>query len=81
MIINPIFYGGFHFSNGLANVATKEGDKLKWGYINTDGKLVIPHQFDYPGNFVNGLAHIKIDNLFSGEEMYINEKGEVVWKN
>ena len=43
-IISPIYdYAGF-FNEGLAAVAIKEGEDLKWGYINKNGEQVIPPQ-------------------------------------
>ena len=50
------------FSEGLAGVAkeyTRQGEhrpRLKWGFIDVKGKLVVPHKFDDIGNFVDGFA-------------------------
>jgi hypothetical protein len=47
----------------------------KFGYINEQGKLVIPARFDSAEGFAaNGLAAVKINGKFG----YINEKGEEV---
>lgn len=44
--------GDFH--EGLAAVS----DGSKWGYINTDGTLVIPCRYDIAGSFSEGLAAV-----------------------
>ena len=40
------------FSDGIA--AVEKGKK--WGYIDRDGKVVVPPEFDYAGPFGSGLA-------------------------
>lgn len=47
------------FSEGLAVIqATVAGAPLKNGYFNTEGKLVIPFQFDQAYNFNEGVAQV-----------------------
>jgi len=46
----------------------------KWGYINRDGKIIIPLQFDHASLFDNNRARIKIDNKWG----YINISGDLV---
>jgi uncharacterized protein YecT (DUF1311 family) len=66
------YYG--NFSNGLAWVESKLGG---YGYINTEGKMVIePYKFKKVGDFSkNGLARVSLENNKSG---YINKKGDLV---
>lgn len=46
----------------------------KYGYINQKNEVVIPAKFDAAQNFSNGLAAVKINDLWG----YINTKGEMV---
>ena len=46
----------------------------KWGYCNSNGKLVIKIQFDKAETFNEGIAPIKI----RGKWGFINTKGEII---
>ena len=46
-----------YFSEGLVQVK-KNG---KWGFINTKGKLVIPHMYDYATSFYDDRASVRIE--------------------
>jgi hypothetical protein len=59
------------FSDGLARV---EMDS-KYGYINTEGELVIDYQFYKCGNFENGYAWVKNNE---NEFALIDKKGQIV---
>ena len=59
-----------HFSEGLAPYRTVD---KKFGFIGTDGKVVIQAQFLSVGYFNNGLVWAKSDKGALG---YINKKGE-----
>lgn len=62
--------GAKAFVDGYA--AFKKGDK--WGFIDTEGKVVIKAQYDDAKSFSNGLGAVKI-----GEEWYfIDANNEVV---
>jgi hypothetical protein len=50
--------------------------KEKTGYINQEGKLLIPCMFEDGGEFSQGLAAVLVD----GKWGYINEKAEIVLK-
>lgn len=52
------------------NPATK-----KFGFSNTDGKLIIPHSYKAVGDFSGGLAFFQNDDKLYG---YIDTKGEIV---
>jgi hypothetical protein len=45
------------FSNGLAVV----GDNKKFGYVNTEGEMVIPQIYNYATPFVDGFAAVSMD--------------------
>lgn len=49
----------------------------KWGFINTDGRLVIPYTYDEIRDFKEGFAVVRKYD----EWMYINRAGKVVIKN
>ena len=59
------------FSNGLAAVFT---DTYQWGYINTEGKLVIQPQFEGAFSFGENLAPV----LKAGKFGFIDRTGKVV---
>jgi hypothetical protein len=46
----------------------------KYGYINQKKEVVIPAKFDQAQNFMNGLAAVRINDLWG----FINTKGEMV---
>jgi hypothetical protein len=48
----------------------------KWGYINQEGIIVIPCEFDFASDFVDALAAVKIDSLWG----FINSHGKIVIK-
>lgn len=66
-------YGRALFQEGMASVENK---KEIWGYVNTDGHVVIPYQYAAVRRFSEGLAAVRLlgENLFG----YINKKGEMV---
>ena len=59
--IKPQFDEGRDFSEGLA--AVNQGARChgggKWGYIDKDGTLIIPIQYDYAGRFKQGRACVE----------------------
>ena len=56
------------FSEGLAAIKLKG----KWGFINQNGKLVIPYQFDEVQKFSGGVATVKVGDLWG----VINPEGK-----
>lgn len=46
----------------------------KWGYINPEGKIVVPHQFNVAGPFSEGMASVKKGDKWG----YINSQGKFV---
>lgn len=55
-------------------ILVRSSDDYKWGYINNQGKEVISLICDKAGEFENGIARV----VLNGEEMIINEKGEII---
>ncbi len=45
----------------------------QWGFINQTGDVVIETQFDWAGEFTNGLALVRQDGLYG----YVRRNGEV----
>jgi hypothetical protein len=69
------------FSDGLAAVANKDQFIIKWGFINSMGKLVIPYIFTkQPSDFHEGLAFVEPAVKDEFNYAYINKKGSVVIK-
>jgi hypothetical protein len=61
------------FNSGLVPVRIGK----KWGYMNTQGKISIPVQYDFASDFNNGSAVVKKDNQFyvidvDGNELFID---------
>lgn len=46
----------------------------KYGFINRFNEVLIPHQYEYAGDFDEGVARVKQD----GTLKFINEKGDVI---
>lgn len=62
------------FSNGLAPTTKKIKGNQQYGYINTDGKEIIPVQYDEVTDFINNVAFVR-----KGEEWgVIDNSGKVV---
>jgi hypothetical protein len=60
----------YAFSHGLA--AFRENDR--YGFINSQGKVHIPAQYDYVSSFSEGLAAVSLKD----KRGYINTKGKLV---
>ena len=73
-VIPPRFQYANDFSDGLAGVSL---GKTGWGFIDRNGKTVIPGKFAWVyGRFRHGLAEVAFDR----KRGYINRKGEWIWK-
>lgn len=59
------YYGGF---------IAFEDSNHKWGFVNTDGEIVIEPQYECAKSFSNGLAAIKTDGVWG----FINTEGKLV---
>lgn len=71
------YYGGSHFSDGLALVSGGDED-WKCGYIDHSGKLVIPLQYYDAGDFSEGLAVVGKEVGNDLKYGYIDRTGKVV---
>lgn len=49
----------------------------RWGFIDKTGKLVIPAEFSYVGNFKHGLAPVIVNGDWS-KFGYIDKTGKLV---
>lgn len=59
------------FSEGLAAVWGADGYGGRYGYIDRDGKRVIPFEYDYAGPFSQGLAYVS-----QGASLWYETDGE-----
>ena len=64
-------------NNGVIPI---QEDDMKWGFMNIRGEVIIPPQYAGINHFQNGLARMEAGTVFSNTIVYINTKGEVVWK-
>jgi|GEM_PF-626606 len=59
-----------NFADGLASVQTRSG---KWGFINTQGRMLIPAKFEVTQEqFSDGIAFVRVDGLYG----YIDVTGK-----
>lgn len=49
-------------------------NKKKWGYMNLNGRIIIPNKYQYAGRYSNGLAPVKQRGKFG----FVNWKDSVV---
>ena len=47
-----------YFINGFAKVIKIIDGENKWGFVNTEGKEVVPCVYDWIGAFKNGFAEV-----------------------
>ena len=71
LIIPPIYYAAYEFSEGLAAVR----ENGLYGYINTEGQYQIPPTFDKAGQFLNGLAIVSK----AGQPFLIDHSGQALF--
>lgn len=69
-IVTPSYNEARPFSGGLASV--RSGDS--YGFIDTEGNLAIPFQYEWAGGFVGDLGGVGKDGKYG----FINKKGETV---
>lgn len=70
------------FSDGMARVGKKDQfGELKYGFINMQGKLVIPFSFSIPPTpFSGGYARVQPKDRSEFEYAFIDKSGQVVFK-
>lgn len=85
IIASPVFHpcGNFDLDNNFCYAFMSEermrlgksiSDKIKYGFIDKDGKEIIPFIYDEASNFINGLALVSKN----GKKGYINKDGKEV---
>jgi len=57
-----------------------QDEEMKWGFINSKGEEIIPPQYTGINLFQNGLARMEVGSAFKSTFVYINDKGELIWK-
>lgn len=70
-IIRPSISGIYASHNGIVRI--KEG-KNKWKYVNNQGKVILKTNYDYCGDFIDGLAVVEKNGKYG----FINKKGKLV---
>lgn len=56
------------------NIIHQNGNNWKWGFVDKDGRVVIPFIYDNGWNFTKGIVAVKKN----GKSFYISTKGECV---
>jgi len=54
----------------------KKVRRTRWGFVDTNGELLVPLQFGGVSRFRDGLPRVTINNKWA----YINTKGQVIWR-
>lgn len=82
MKIQPQFTSAKAFSEGVAAVAKpNEFGEIKWGFIDTTGKIVIPFIYsNEPGNFYKNRAFVKSSQSTDFYFGFINKNNELKLK-
>jgi hypothetical protein len=70
------FMNAEDFSDGAAMVRRDRGN---WGYLNEDGTWLLEPRFYVAGNFINGIAKVRMEN--AEEWNYIDRKGNYLFGN
>ncbi|MEP7211873.1 MAG: WG repeat-containing protein [Acidobacteriota bacterium] len=81
MMIRLLMKGGLFLALSSVAVAIRAQPKLfpasipgKAGFINQQGRIVIPFEFNIAGDFSEGLARVKVGDKWG----YVDETGKVV---
>ena len=77
VIIKPAYYSVDIAGDGIFRVAEMD-DWSKYGYITALGKRITKCEFDYAGEFINGLAAVGYENDGKYTKGVINQKGKWV---
>ena len=57
-----------------------QNEEMKWGFMNIKGEVIIPPQFVGINHFQDGMARMEVGTAFANTIVYINPKGEIVWR-
>lgn len=63
------------FQEDLAAFSVTQDSKVKWGFVNKEGKVAIPPQFATTGNFSGGKCAVQNEE---GKWGYIDKEGKIV---
>jgi len=63
------------FQEGLAAFSVTEDSKVKWGFVDKEGKVAISPQFASAGNFADGKCAVQNEE---GKWGYIDSEGKIV---
>ena len=80
VIVEPVYDGAAEFCEE-SNVSIGIAKEAKWGYIDYNGKQVIPLKYSRPSEFNNNLALVRVGDFKTGVEGYINKQGKFIWKS
>ena len=70
----PVKYPEVYINPKDTSLILVRNDLNKYGFLNHDGKVVIPFKFDVASTFNNNIAGVGIDNKYG----YINSRGEQI---
>jgi hypothetical protein len=73
LVTGPLARGGERKTDGPPLLIRVDG---KFGYIDRAGKVIVPPQFSYALNFVEGMARVDLGEKWT----YVNEAGELMKK-
>lgn len=83
VVIIPKYRETYEFKEGLAAVKSTEDSKDVLGYIDSNGDLAIPFEYDWEKSrerdFRNGWAEVQLKD--SATEGYVNRKGKFIAKS
>lgn len=68
----------YRLTNGREGMVIVETKDDKYGVYNHKGKLIVPVGYDDITGFADGLARVRVGNVFSGKYGYINKSGKEV---
>ena len=74
--IKPAFRWTGEFVEGLAAVSPSDDPKNRYGFINKEGKFVIPAKYEMVSVFRHGLCFVELEK----DVAYIDHQGGVVWQ-
>lgn len=72
--VAPSFSEGLAWCAADSSLATPPKSGVKYGYLDTNGQVAIPFQFEHAGDFQEGLAYVVKD----GKIAYIDKTGKIV---
>jgi hypothetical protein len=80
-IVQPTYDGAKEgFAEGMAAVAMKIDSKLRWGFVNNKGELIVECQYYDVWHYSGGLARVRPYGAGNEESYtYIDKTGKVVW--